>query len=340
MKAWAADDAKLATAVEKMIARAEGRARGGRHRQRSRSTVWRRARLAVNPFNGETLPIWVANYILADYGTGAIMSVPAHDERDFEFATKYGLPIKRVVAPATSGGADDDSGDLALPYTGEDDAVLVNSGEWTGEAVLEAQEKMGRFAEEQRLRQAHDDVSAEGLGCQPPALLGHADPDGVLRSMRASGMRCRDRAGAGERAAGAAAGEDRDYAAGRKPARQGAGVREHDLPEVRRAGAARDRHDGHVRRFELVLLPLHRRAERERAVRFGEGELLVSDRSVHRRRGARDSSPDLLALLDEGDARSGDDQERRAGDAAVHAGHGDQRRREDVEVEGQCGAPG
>ena len=45
------------------------------------------------------MPIWVANYILADYGTGAIMSVPAHDERDFEFATKYGLPIKRVVAP-------------------------------------------------------------------------------------------------------------------------------------------------------------------------------------------------------------------------------------------------
>ena len=57
-------------------------------------------RFAVNPFNGEKVPIWVANYILADYGTGAIMSVPAHDERDFEFATKYGLPIVRVVAPA------------------------------------------------------------------------------------------------------------------------------------------------------------------------------------------------------------------------------------------------
>ena len=54
---------------------------------------------AINPFNGQMLPIWVANYILADYGTGAIMSVPAHDERDFEFATKYGLPIVRVIAP-------------------------------------------------------------------------------------------------------------------------------------------------------------------------------------------------------------------------------------------------
>ena len=97
---------------------------------------------AINPFNGETLPIWVANYILADYGTGAIMSVPAHDERDFEFATKYGLAVKRVVAPNV------DTDELALPYGEEDDAVLIDSGEWTGEAVLEAQEKMARFAEE------------------------------------------------------------------------------------------------------------------------------------------------------------------------------------------------
>ena len=48
-------------------------------------------RFAVNPFNGERVPIWVANYVLPDYGTGAIMCVPAHDERDYEFATKYGL---------------------------------------------------------------------------------------------------------------------------------------------------------------------------------------------------------------------------------------------------------
>ena len=56
-------------------------------------------RFAINPYNGERVPIWVANYILADYGTGAIMSVPAHDERDFEFATKYGLPIVQVIKP-------------------------------------------------------------------------------------------------------------------------------------------------------------------------------------------------------------------------------------------------
>jgi leucyl-tRNA synthetase len=97
-------------------------------------------RYAINPFNGERMPIWVANYILADYGTGAIMSVPAHDERDFEFAQKYGLPMRRVIAPNV------DTNDLALPYTGEDEAVLIDSGGWTGENCLEAQEKMAAFA--------------------------------------------------------------------------------------------------------------------------------------------------------------------------------------------------
>src|SRR6202044_2751689 len=81
---------------------------------------------AINPFNGERVPIWIANYILMDYGTGAIMSVPAHDERDYEFAQKYGLPVRRVIALNV------DTEDLALPFTAEDDAVLIDSGEWTG----------------------------------------------------------------------------------------------------------------------------------------------------------------------------------------------------------------
>ena len=55
---------------------------------------------AINPYSGELVPIWVANYVLMDYGTGAIMSVPGHDERDFEFAKKYAIPIRRVIASA------------------------------------------------------------------------------------------------------------------------------------------------------------------------------------------------------------------------------------------------
>ena len=96
-------------------------------------------RFAVNPFNGERVPIWVANYILADYGTGPIMSVPAHDERDFEFAQKYGLPVRRVIAAA-------DAEAPVLPYTAEEDGVLVASGEWSGLECAAAQEKMAAFA--------------------------------------------------------------------------------------------------------------------------------------------------------------------------------------------------
>jgi len=98
-------------------------------------------KFATNPFNGEQLPIWIGNYILADYGTGAIMSVPAHDERDFEFATKYGLEIKRVLAPNV------DTDELTLPYGGEDDAVLIDSGDWSGKNPLEAQGEMAAYAE-------------------------------------------------------------------------------------------------------------------------------------------------------------------------------------------------
>ena len=147
VKHWASFDAELAPAVEEMIAQQKAAKETGDIGSIETHGV-NTGRHAVNPFTGETIPIWVANYILADYGTGAIMSVPGHDERDFEFATKYGLAIKRVVAPADSGGADDESGDLALPYTGEEEAVLVNSGEWSGEPSLEAQQKMGAYAEE------------------------------------------------------------------------------------------------------------------------------------------------------------------------------------------------
>src|SRR6516164_7144534 len=69
-------------------------------------------RFAINPYSGERVPIWVANYVLLDYGTGAIMSVPAHDERDFEFATKYGIPIRRVIA-----SADTNAPKPELPFT-------------------------------------------------------------------------------------------------------------------------------------------------------------------------------------------------------------------------------
>jgi leucyl-tRNA synthetase len=106
-------------------------------------------RSAINPFNGERLPIWVANYILMDYGTGAIMSVPAHDERDFEFAKKYGLDIRVVVLPRRTAEPPDAGRpeDPVLPYTGTE-SLVINSGEFSSMAVDEAQHKMAQYAEE------------------------------------------------------------------------------------------------------------------------------------------------------------------------------------------------
>jgi leucyl-tRNA synthetase len=80
---------------------------------------------AINPMNGERIPIWVADYVLGTYGTGAIMAVPAHDERDFEFAERYDLPIREVIAPPT--GA---QGRLREAYVGP--GVMVNSGQFDG----------------------------------------------------------------------------------------------------------------------------------------------------------------------------------------------------------------
>jgi leucyl-tRNA synthetase len=96
---------------------------------------------AVNPFNNELMPVWIANYVLMDYGTGAIMSVPAHDDRDYEFAKKYAIPIRRVIAPA-----DPKMEESELPFVSEG-GVLVNSGPFSGLTCAEAQEQLSEVAE-------------------------------------------------------------------------------------------------------------------------------------------------------------------------------------------------
>ncbi|HEY3288391.1 MAG TPA: leucine--tRNA ligase [Gemmatimonadaceae bacterium] len=93
---------------------------------------------AVNPANGEMIPVWTADYVLMGYGTGAIMAVPGHDERDFEFAQKFSLPIVRVVA------APDDTAHtpLAAAYTDDADGRLVNSEQFDGVAVPDAKRRV------------------------------------------------------------------------------------------------------------------------------------------------------------------------------------------------------
>jgi leucyl-tRNA synthetase len=111
--------------------------------------------LAINPFSGESIPVWVANYVLMEYGTGAVMSVPGHDERDFEFAQKYSLPIRQVIAPishdqiqaepiATTAG--DGSAEMKTAF-GEH-GVLINSGEWGAKLSTAAIREMAVYAKE------------------------------------------------------------------------------------------------------------------------------------------------------------------------------------------------
>jgi leucyl-tRNA synthetase len=103
-------------------------------------------RYAINPFNGEKIPVWVANYILMDYGTGAIMSVPAHDDRDYEFAEKYKLEIRLVVLPI-SNDPEETMTEPPLPFAAHE-GMLINSGPYSGLDCAEAIKKMSAFAEQ------------------------------------------------------------------------------------------------------------------------------------------------------------------------------------------------
>jgi leucyl-tRNA synthetase len=105
---------------------------------------------AVNPVNNEHIPIWVADYVLMGYGSGAIMAVPAHDERDFEFATKYDLKIVEVIQSPEREG----DGPLTEAFTSKDVGIMINSGQFDGTPVLGAAEKVTAWLEEKSIGKA------------------------------------------------------------------------------------------------------------------------------------------------------------------------------------------
>jgi leucyl-tRNA synthetase len=98
---------------------------------------------ATNPYSGGRIPIWVGNFVLMGYGTGAIMAVPAHDERDFEFCRKYGINVRPVIRPADGALAHEPG--MQESFT--EDGIVENSGEWSGLSSEEARSRMSAFAE-------------------------------------------------------------------------------------------------------------------------------------------------------------------------------------------------
>ena len=137
---------------------------------------------AINPFNGERIPVWVANFVLMGYGTGAVMSVPGHDERDHEFALRYGLPIRQVIAPADG----TEVNIRTTAWTDKENAVVVNSGKYSGLGFRECFDRMADWLEETRRGERrinyrlHDwGVSRQRYwGCPVPIV--HCDACGMV----------------------------------------------------------------------------------------------------------------------------------------------------------------
>jgi leucyl-tRNA synthetase len=184
-----ARDAELRAKVEELIAEQRRAKEAGDIGAIEKHGVFT-GRYAKNPYNGEAVPVWVANYILMDYGTGAIMSVPAHDERDYEFAKKYGIEIRPVIVPAMrvhprSPGFELVPDDPLFPFTSED-STLMNSGPFTGLRCKEAQKKMSARAEEKGFGKATVTFRLKDWGISrqrywgTPIPMVYCDKDGVV----------------------------------------------------------------------------------------------------------------------------------------------------------------
>ncbi len=116
--------------------------------EKEKTGIWT-GEYAINPVNNEKIPIWIADYIVMTYGTGAVMAVPAHDQRDFEFAKKYNLPVRVVIQPPSGDGKE-----LKLAYTVTDVGKMINSSRFNGIEVSKAKDMIIDFLEEEGIGKA------------------------------------------------------------------------------------------------------------------------------------------------------------------------------------------
>ena len=273
-------------------------------------------RTVTNPATGEQIPMYVADYVLMEYGTGAVMGVPAHDERDYGFATKHGLEIRRVI----------ECGEL--PCT--DDGPMVNSGRFDGLGNREAYEQIVDWlASEEKGKQAVSYRLRDWLlsrqrywGCPIPMI--HCETDGLVPvpddQLPVELPHVEDYAPKGKSPLAAA----EDWVNTICPKCGGPARRDTDTMDTFVDSSWY---------FLRYCDPRNSEGPWDREV----AEAVDADRPVHRRGRARDPASDVRALLREGARGHGPARRAGAVRAPLHAGDDHARRGEDVQVEGERG---
>ena len=290
-------------------------------------------RFAINPFSGERVPIWVANFVLADYGTGAIMAVPFGDQRDFEFATKYGLPIRAIVAPKDGEAIDPSAVDPAtMTEAWAGYGRSINSGEFSGLPSEEAWEKMADHAEAKGIGRRSTQYRLKDWGISrqrywgTPIPVVHCPVDGIVAvpddQLPVELPKVEEFTGQGDSPLAQIA----DWVNVPCPKCGGPARRETDTMDTFVDSSWYFYRFCDPKNSELPFAP-------------DDGALLGPGRLLQRRRRARHPPPDLLAVLLPRVPRPRLRRSRRAVRAPADAGHGAQGRQRDVEVEGERGRP-
>jgi leucyl-tRNA synthetase len=177
-----ADESENPAAFRERVARFRAQDRSARISGEVEKEGFFTGRYVTNPFTNKPVPVWIANFVLGEYGTGAVMAVPAHDERDFEFARKYDLPVHVVVRPADGEAARDEAMTAAVP----NDGVLVNSGSWDGLSSDLARKKLTDEAKRRGIGEATVQYRLKDWGISrqrywgTPIPMIHCPNDGIV----------------------------------------------------------------------------------------------------------------------------------------------------------------
>ena len=288
---------------------------------------------AVNPVNDTRIPIWISDYVLMTYGTGAIMAVPAHDQRDFEFARAFDLPIVQVISGSedTTNGYDGASASvLEEAYTGE--GTMINSGPFDGThstagvgAVTDWLEERGVGKRQVNYRLRDWCISRQRYW-GPPIPMIHCGECGVVPVPEDQLPVILPHV------------EDfRPDGTGRSPAGARPVLPEHHMPRLRRSRHPGDRRQRQLPRFGVVLLPVPQLGTRGRGFRPGDDGAVASRGHVRGRQRARGAAPHVYPLHYDGDARHRPGLLLRTVQEVPGPRHHHPFRREDEQVQGERG---